>query len=519
MKRSSSRRTAFFFFLLAACVVLLPSGAWADYVMPRGRPGSSVALKRQFQRTYGNPFGTMVRNPLGGSSLGTAGIGDLSSGAKAVAWFQQSVLRKIRLYLDLEEIFDDNIFRTSEDKEADLITKITTGFRYGFSPRIFAKQKFISTGFKFDLGFRLRWILYRNNPQLNQTANLNSLFGKGKGGSNGSGSGGGLGSGGFSGGGISGGLVSPDININLEPSRRFQVGYIGRSQLNSLVEIDPIANRELDRNKKQWIDSWENRYKLGYTFGPAPTQFVLDFTRIDKMYQDVDGWKQEDTSTDRVMGRMFLGSPKAKKRYFVGADFTTKKHPENKSRKTPKDGNIFVGVKGQFSPKITGVLDAGYGAVGIGSGFDKMELITPIYRVRLLYQMYRRFGIIVAVNRFVAEDREYDEAETDAEVSTEFLRRDRKLSDTAALDFVYEHPFSVKRKFGKFGIKAGVRLKRVEYTVGDDDLSYNFRLNPHYELNDRTTLIFEYVHERRLSSPSIEGYINNRFSAKLKWEF
>jgi len=507
--------------LLAAGIILFPACAGADYVMPGVRPGSSAALKRQFQGMLRSP----LRSPLGafkGPYYGTKGIADFSSGEKAITWFQQSVLKKLKIYLDLEETFDDNIFRTSEDKEADLITRVSTGFRYGFNPSIFAKQKVVSAGFKFDIGFKLRWILYRKNSQLNQTADLNNLlFGKNKKSGKKSGSGGlgglgGFGSGGLAGGGITGGLVSPDIDINLEPARRFQVRYKGSSKLNNLIDIDPTANKKKNRDKKRWIDSWTNRYALQYTFGPDPTQFVLNYSRTDRMYQDEDGWRQQNTNTDKVAGRMFLGRPEAKKRFFIGADYAAKKHPKNKTRKTQKDGNVFFGVQGRFSPRISGTLDAGYGAAGIGSGLDKVELITPVYRMRLTYQMHPRFGILLGIRRFVADDRDYDEADTGADDSTGFLSRDKKLTDNVSLGFKYIHPLSARRDFG---IKAGATLKRTEYTAGDDDLRYDFKLSPQYRLNDRTRLIFEYVHERRLSSPGIEGYINNRFSAKLKWEF
>ena len=351
-------------------------------------------------------------------------------------------------------------------------------------------------------------------------------------------------------------FFQPDFDIELYPDEGLKVYYRYSRTRNDISGLDPLG-RSQDKDK---VYTSTHRYGLNCDFGPRRDvwNFSYEHTRTgneDEGYLDTDQdtWSLDVNVTNppSYLPKVFFEYSGSRSTGGGGGD------------KVTHEG--FAGLKGNFSPKITGEVKAGYGISSPGSNIFEFSNITGdlIFDADLNYNITKRVNIGFSFDKtqrnitsFAIDQgvdggagpalnipqRTSDSWNTSLNITytPPFFNENLRLTGTASQSEV-EYSDGGTQKVQEFGFSysytfRGIQSKRYR-AQGSDPGENNTQVNPGNKTGNATGDNPGYTRARNLfiflDALQIEGEVRTRrvspevswsrfndnvISIKLKWE-
>jgi len=275
-----------------------------------------------------------------------------------------SIIREMNPTLSIRQEYDDNIFREKTDKNWDLITTVTPRMSYVIAPKKPSASGRIKLFSQILLNLSTEIIYYANNSHLNENIIENGFL--------------------------------PSLSMNAEITDRLNAYYNVSKNLDTRSDLyarEDITKQEEDK----FVESWDQNYGVNYMLGPKDFPFDLAYDHSDTLFI-TEKEKDESNYTDTFSitnSVKFLGDTFWF--FMVEEEHTT--YPKKGSTNTVFD-DFTTGVRGQFSPKISGVVSGGYSIRRGGGGGH------PTVDISLVYQFSPKLSFDASYNMDFGETEE-----------------------------------------------------------------------------------------------------------------
>jgi hypothetical protein len=313
---------------------------------------------------------------------------------------KRRVVEDFRWGMSVEEKFDDNIFNTWDGgKEADFITTVSPSVNYKYAPSFFGGKSKISPQVAVNLSGDIQYYAY--HTELNRTrGTFNQLF-------------------------------QPSFSAVVEPSDKVRLHYdISRRQEN-VADIDPLGAADSQRK----IDTYSSSYGARYSFGPKRGRYEVVYEHSEGGY--ADEYKPFTRAVDRISVTAVTADQAGVPKFFVDYHTETTTYPES-GRKGGTIHELGFGLRGNFSPKISGTTRIGYGLRHDEDDNIGDSVGTFVTDTSLTYRITRRFSCDLGVTRSVRNvDYVIDEEDDDFFNIPDEL----EVSDRYRLGCSYTPPF------------------------------------------------------------------------------
>jgi len=391
--------------------------------------------------------------------------------------------RNIHPYASYELEFDDNIFRTNDDKESDIISTYEIGVKYDFKPHPIEGRTRILSDLTFDVSGKI--VRYAKHGNLNEDYIDRSLLG--------------------------------NISMNSTYFDRVDVYFNLRRDQRVAADLYPTARTAPTRaSRERLVDYWTNSYGASYRIGPEVFTLVPAYDHYSIHYDN-----EEDKNDNYVRDSFSLTnymkiSPKTT--LFIGGTYALAKYPKREDEEV----NYIVYTAGgthdfEFTPKIDGTATVSYTILDRERGNDRHGVTGELgldykFHPRLNFSFNASRTISDVADTFEERAKEPEQniyiREGDYDVTSQFAVR-----DNASLSATYQ-PAIDKR----LSVDGGLFYTNSEYDDGREIKTYGTNLGIRYEIKKWLYFIATYFFRKEDESDS-EGYDNNIINLKLDARF
>ncbi|UCC94686.1 MAG: outer membrane beta-barrel protein [Candidatus Omnitrophota bacterium] len=358
----------------------------------------------------------------------------------------KKISEDLSFFVSVEAVYDDNAFKTSVDEDAEFFT--TLDFVLNYNPDLFWKLGHTKFSLNFQGGPNLS---ITNNEQLNKAMYLvkgDVSHVRGKYGAN----------------------VSGQFKKEFVPFGDIGVG-------DAAVTIDRYI------------------YTYGAKFFAEWKRFPWD---VEYTHEDVEhesGSSDSDTSKDRFSFTNYF-ELSAKTRLLLSHDYETVDYP-NRDEGNSKGHTTWVGIRGEISPKIDGLIRGGYQFTEIEEG-DETE--TETVEIELDYDMSRRLSHTLRIGR----------ATTATPYSTETWTEGSSFLLTSS----YLPPITKRLRLG-----AHIVFEQDDFSSNREDRLWGGGVSAEYALKKDIKFTGRYQFRKKTSTEPDVEYKNNIITLRLTKEF
>ncbi|MCK4851609.1 MAG: outer membrane beta-barrel protein [Candidatus Omnitrophica bacterium] len=429
-------------------------------------------------------------NGIPGSGNGNDQKGSLLEEARIASEETAHKVRSgVRFHVDMEEGYDDNIYRTNDDMESDYITSVKPGISYDFTPApIEGKTRTISS-LTLDLGGEI--VRYAEHGNLNRdtlTKNIFSHFNMES-------------------------VFFDRVNTYFSLERKQRVA----AELYPEARTSPTSS-----SRDRLVDYWTNNYGANYNMGAGRYTLVLGYGHSDVIYES-----EEDKVNNNIHDTFSLSAymdfmPDTQ--LFLTGSHTVASRPKSRNNDVEYD-NFSAGITGKIAPKTNVTVSAGYTMVDAETGDDTDSIDASL---SLEYQLFPRLTFNASASRSIQDMAEQAETATEdtddrpdsewaTDITSQYARVDRLFLGVSYFPSLDE----------RLSLRAGVSYNRSEYDSGREDKTYRFDLGAGYQLNEWLSLTGKYTFRKQISDiddsgdPSDDqgGYENNVYTLGLSAKF
>ena len=274
------------------------------------------------------------------NNSGSAGDNILQSFGHQFYEKARKARRNLTLGVEIEQKYDDNIYRESEDPDWDYITVISPGISWDFIPDLPDSRTQIGTSFLVE--FYQKYYYYARNTQLNSKLNRFWFF--------------------------------PSISLNTTYDRANFFFQADRDQKFAAQVYSMEEKTEQARDRS--VIFTMVRYGASYTPGAGRIRLPLRYEHEETFFEDEED-KHNSFRRDRVTAGADIALQEGVS-FFVNGSFTVVKRPKMVNGDSQYK-NVSVGLRGDFSSKINGVLSLGKVMADNKMGEDTSAVIGEGY--------------------------------------------------------------------------------------------------------------------------------------------
>lgn len=275
----------------------------------------------------------------------------------------------LELGIDVSEEFDTNIYETWDIKNReDLITKVSPKLSYTLDSGILGGILYGNKGKsetdivpEITMSLDMDIEYYMKTPKLNKTNSADSF-------------------------------LQPDFFIQIAPEDDLILFLRTSYSRQNISNINPLQ----DEKEKAKVDTRTTSYGVDYTFGPKEQTWTFSYRHDETTHDDEttndDGGTNDNVSTLDTKTNTwnvttnFNTGPRHLPKIFL--DYDGEVSDQSNGKKTVH--NLFLGLKGNMSPKITGEVKGGYGLSFGGGGEDPFG--SFVTSADLTYKISERFS-------------------------------------------------------------------------------------------------------------------------------
>ena len=411
----------------------------------------------------------------------------------------------ITIGISVEEKFDDNIFNTwGAKRDLDFITTLTPKANFKIGKEFFDGILTGSNSAKFEVGevpladisLDLNLEYYARHPKENSTSNPDSF-------------------------------LQPKVSVELNPDDNLYLELMIDTSRTNLSQIDPL-NKGKSRKK---VVQTTVRYGMTYTFGPPREPLVFSYEHTDTDNGDNES---ADNQVQNDWSLTFTVPHENSRLAKLFCEYDGQGSDNSGSEKVTH--NFFVGLKGKFSPKITGTAKVGYGFDVPGSNIFSFSHATGdmVATLDWTYVITPRFSCTLDVERslkdvtfFSVDGRGEDEAGEEGQRSTLNVPRQLRESLNLAVGFTYTPPFFMEN----LTLHGRASQREIAYSDGSRNKVRDLSLGYDYVWRNKDRSLGQAWWssdwkasgeiQTRLQSPNTgwEKYLDSVVSLKLTMEF
>ncbi|MEA3489009.1 MAG: hypothetical protein U9R44_01535 [Candidatus Omnitrophota bacterium] len=292
----------------------------------------------------------------------------------------------LELGVDVKEEFDTNIYQTWDIKNRqDFITTVSPKVSYTLDSGILGgilygkknrSKSDVLPEIKLSLDMDIEY--YMRTPELNKDNSADSF-------------------------------LQPQFSVQLTPEDNLKLYYRSSFKRQNIANIDPIGSEK----EKKKVDTRTTSYGVDYTFGPKEQTWTVSYSHNETEHDDEDtlDTKQNDWNIRTNLNTTPSYLPK------IFLDYEGQVSDQSNGKKNTHE--LFLGLDGKMSPKISGEVKAGYG-LAFAEGGKNVPYGSFVANVDLTYRITNRFSCTFDFKKTL-EDVSFFGIEESPETSGEIL--------------------------------------------------------------------------------------------------